>query len=240
MALTTKFRTTPRLLCHSPFLLSHSPGLSPVFHPSWFVYIPSERTRRPSLPFHLACLCYRIMVAFGLIFRISTIFLALDTALASHQTLVRRAVDGLHLEAARRTHSLAKDLRIAFGGILPRAVSSSQPGHVYCKLARQVPLQSNGGSNGTSSSMSIIGTRTRTRTTTKGPPTSTKSSTSSSPTVSSAWRLTETHVRMPFVGCLVYPAVHLILQSGSNFFDGWDFFTGADPTHGSFPFFGYH
>jgi len=177
------------------------------------------------------------MVAFDLVFRISTIFLALDVALASHQTLVRRAVDGIHLEAARRTHSLAKDLRIAFGGILPRGLSSSQPGHVYCKLGRQVPLQSNVGSNGTSSSMSIIGTRTATTTTTKRRPTSTRSSTSSSPTISSAWGLTDTLVRMPFVGCHVYPAVHLILQRGSNFFTGWDFFTGADPTHGSF--FGY-
>jgi len=151
------------------------------------------------------------MVALDSILRISAIFLALDTALASHQTLVRRAVDGLHLEAARRTHSLAKDLRIAFGGILPRAVSSSQPGHVvYCKPARQVPLGSGGGRvNGTSTSMSIIGTRTST----KNHPASTKTSTSSSPTATSAWKLIDSH-------------------SGSNFFDGWDYFTGADPTHG--------
>lgn len=157
------------------------------------------------------------MVALHSVLRTSTVFLALDAALASRQTLVRRAIDGLHLEASRRTHSLAKDLRVAFGGIFPRAVSSSQQGHVvYCKPARQVPLSpgSSGGSeyNHTSTSMSIIGTRTRT-------PTShpTKASTSLSPTATSPWKLIDSH-------------------SGSNFFDGWDFDTGADPTHGTVDF----
>jgi hypothetical protein len=137
------------------------------------------------------------MVALHSVLRTSTVFLALDAALASRQTLVRRAIDGLHLEASRRTHSLAKDLRVAFGGIFPRAVSSSQQGHVvYCKPARQVPLSpgSSGGSeyNHTSTSMSIIGTRTRT-------PTShpTKASTSLSPTATSPWKLIDSHVRVP-------------------------------------------
>jgi hypothetical protein len=60
--------------------------------------------------------------------------------------------------------------------------------------------------------MSIIGTRTRT-------PTShpTKASTSLSPTATSPWKLIDSH-------------------SGSNFFDGWDFDTGADPTHGTVDF----
>jgi len=149
------------------------------------------------------------MVALDLIF---TIFLALDTALASHQTLVRRAVDSLHLEAARRTHSLAKDLRVAFGGIFPRAVSSSQPEHVvYCKPARQDPQVgwSGGEYNGTSTPMSIIGTHTPT----KNHRTST-TTTSSFPTSTSPWKLIDSH-------------------SGSNFFDGWNFFTGADPTNGN-------
>ena len=195
MALTTKFSdNNAGPACHFPFFCLASPRAEPFLLLSWF-RIYSFR----ALPFYLACLLYqscdRSMVAFDLILRISTILLAFDTALASHQTLVQRAVDGLHLEAARRTRSLAKDLRIAFGGILPRAVSSSQAERVvYCKLARQVPLRSNGGSlNVTSTSMSIIGTKTST----KIRPTSTKSSTSPSPTVSSSWRLIDSHVRMP-------------------------------------------
>jgi hypothetical protein len=239
MAGTTKFRDdTAESFCllslsfvsvSTFFPASHSPGLSP-----FAVYIPSESTGGPSHSTSPVChfVFYSIMVALDLILRISTIFLALDTTLASHQTLVRRAVDGLHLEAARRTHSLAKDLRVAFGGILPRAVSSSQ--HVvYCKPARQVPLGSNGGSarNGTSISMSNIGTRTPVAT--KGLPTSTQTSAGSSPTGTSSWRLIDSHVRMPFIEYLFHPDIHPILQSGSNFFDGWDFFTGADPTHGS-------
>jgi len=147
------------------------------------------------------------MVALDLILRISTTFLALDTAFASHPALVRRAVDGLHMEAARRTRSLARDLRTAFGGILPRAGSSSQQGHaMYCKLASQVPLRSEGGSSNHTSTPT--GTKT-----TIGRPSSTKTGSGSPPTSSSSWKLIESH-------------------SGSNFFDGWDFFTEGDPTHG--------
>jgi hypothetical protein len=167
---------------------------------SWFRIYFFRKYWRPSHSvspvYRLVFSFSRIMVALDSILRVSTIFVALDTALASHQTLVRRAIDNLHLEAARRTHSLAKDLRLAFGGIFPRAVSSSQPGHVvYCKPARQVPLSagSGGGSeyNSTSTSMSIIGTRSR--------PTSTKTGTSPSPTVTSSWNLIDSHVRILFV-----------------------------------------
>jgi hypothetical protein len=200
MALTTKFSdNNAGPACHSLSFVSHPPGLSPL-PPQLVSYIFPQ-----SPPIPPGCLssksCDRSMVALDLILRISTIFLALDTALASHQTLVRRAVDGLHLEAARRTRSLAKDMRMAFGGILPRAVSSSQPGQVvYCKLARQVPLSSNGGSsNGTSTSMSIIGTKTP-----KARPTSTKTSTSTSPTVSSSWRLIDSNVRIHLNDSFIY------------------------------------
>lgn len=152
------------------------------------------------------------MVALDSILRISTIFLTLDTAQAYRQTLVRRAVDSIQLEAARRTHSLARDLRIVFGGIMPRAVSSSQPGHVvYCKPARQVPLSVGSGGVGTRNGTSTLIIGTRTQTTSR--PTSTKTGSSSSPSVTSPWKLIDS-------------------RSGSNFFDGWNFFTGSDPTHG--------
>jgi len=158
------------------------------------------------------------MVCLTSISRICTILLVIYTAQAS-QTLVRRTVDGIQLEAVRRTHSLAKDLRIAFGGILPRAVSpSSQPRNVvYCKPAKQAPVTAVPGGatvkhGNATISASIIGTGTITVTRTTNRPT-TKTGSSPSPTVTSPWSLLESH-------------------SGSTFFDGWGFDTFADPTHG--------
>lgn len=162
------------------------------------------------------------MVALDSILSIFTFFLAFDTAVASHQTLVRRAVDSFHLEAARRTHSLAKDLRVAFDGIFPRAVSSSQPEHVvYCKPARQVPLSvgwSGGGEYNGTSSMSIIGTRTST----KNHPTST--GTSSSPSVTSPWKLISSYVRVPLSLIIAYLDPHLIFAEWVEFLRWMEFF----------------
>lgn len=135
--------------------------------------------------------------------RICTILLVVYTAQAS-QTLVRRTVDGIQLEAARRTHSLATDLRIAFSGILPRAVSpSSQPRNVvYCKPAKQVPVSVGpGGATVThgNATSTITGTGTVTRTRTTGRSTATKTSLSPSPTATSPWNLLESHVSYPQV-----------------------------------------
>ena len=134
--------------------------------------------------------------------RICTILLVVYTAQAS-QTLVRRTVDGIQLEAARRTHSLATDLRIAFSGILPRAVSpSSQPRNVvYCKPAKQVPVSVGpGGATVThGNATSTVGTGTVTRTRTTGRSTATKTSLSPSPTATSPWNLLESHVSYPQV-----------------------------------------
>jgi len=188
------------------------PRAEPYLLPLLVSYIiPSESFGRSSHSSRLLSSPYRIMLALDTILRISTVILALDTALASHQTLVQRAVDNLHLEANRRSNSLAKDLRVAFGGIFPRALTSGQSGYVvYCKPSRQVPLSGGSGGGGEYNGTSIIGTRTSPTT---HRPTSTETSTSSSPTVTSPWKLIDSH-------------------SGSNFFDGWDFYTGSDPTNG--------
>jgi hypothetical protein len=150
------------------------------------------------------------MVALTSILPISLILLAIEPAEASQHTLVRRAFDSFHGEAARQTHSLARDLRVAFGEILPRSLSSSpEPRHVYCKKGRpQAPFSYPG-----NSTTGGGGSTTRSR------PTSTKGSkppanTGAPPNVpSSPWKLIESH-------------------QGSNFYDGWDFFTGGDPTKG--------
>lgn len=149
------------------------------------------------------------MLALDLILRISTVILSLDTALAFHQTLVRHAVDSLHLEVNRRSNSLAKDLRVAFGGIFPRALTSSQSGHVvYCKPSRQVPLSGGSGGGSEYNGTSIIGTRTSPT----ARPTSTETSTSSSPTVTSPWKLIDSHVYIFLIQHIVHPTYQTYLE----------------------------
>jgi len=120
----------------------------------------------------------------------------------------------LHNAALKHSAGLAADLRVAFGGVLlTRRQQSSGPQKraVYCVSSKngggiQVPL---GNGNGTVTATRPTGTATATRPT--GTLTSTSSGSTPSPT--SVWHLAEAH-------------------QGSNFFSGWDFFTGGDPTHG--------
>jgi hypothetical protein len=136
-------------------------------------------------------------------FIIYAVFL-IDLSLAS-KTLVPRVLNSLHQNAARQTHNLAQDLRVAFRSILvPRADADQHV--VYCKPGKQAP--SGGGTSGS-------GNATTSASGTSRPPTSTSSNAGSSPTASSSpWNLVNSY-------------------QGSNFFDGWDFFTGADPTDGN-------
>ncbi|KDR85293.1 hypothetical protein GALMADRAFT_234074 [Galerina marginata CBS 339.88] len=149
------------------------------------------------------------MLAFAA-FLIYAVFLV-DLSIASgSKVLVPRVLDSLHRNAARKTHNLAKDLRVAFGGILvPRADLSQHV--VYCKPGKQVTFGS-----GTSTTVGSSGNATASASGTRHP-TSTSSKLGSSPTptspASSPWRLVNSY-------------------QGSNFFDGWDFFTGGDPTEG--------
>ncbi|KAF9524068.1 concanavalin A-like lectin/glucanase domain-containing protein [Crepidotus variabilis] len=132
-------------------------------------------------------------------------------------TLVRRAVRNLHRHAADQTHSLAKDLRMAFGGILPRAndPNADSGHHVYCKMGRkQTPFSTPPSSDGNSTTTAVGGAASTTK---KGGPKTTTTKGGSAPTATNAptssWKLTESH-------------------AGSSFFDGWNFFTGGDPTNG--------
>lgn len=165
----------------------YPPGAEPTFFHFRFVYIDRHfNPGTPPYPYFFLC----TMVALNPFLQICTILLATDRAHASHQTLVRRVVDDLQITAARKTHNLAKDLRVAFHSILPRAVSSSQPRHVvYCKPARQAPFSPGSSGGGTNTSVSL----TRTRSTTRRP-TSTQVGSSPTPTATSSWRLLESHV----------------------------------------------
>ncbi|TFK36778.1 endo-1,3(4)-beta-glucanase [Crucibulum laeve] len=163
-----------------------------------------------SLPLYLLCLIF--------------------SASPSSANLFPRAIQKVHRNAVRHTHNLARDLRVAFGGILvPRVDSSlSSSPVVYCKPGRQSVLGSPGGGGGGGGGMGTNGgdggtTGNNTSTASTGSGTSrgaTASSTgvvgakptgSSSP--SSPWKLQQAY-------------------EGNSFFDGWDFFTGADPTNG--------
>ncbi|KAF7362471.1 GH16 domain-containing protein [Mycena venus] len=151
------------------------------------------------------------------------LLLAGDGAFAK-RTLVRRASDF----AARQTTSLARDLRVALAGVgmLPRSDSAQQV--IYCKSSGQGAVGSSdtsgssGGSSGGSSAGSSGGVGAGngtafghvTSTTKKAAGTATGTGTAPGATTTSAWQLTQSY-------------------AGSSFFDGWDFWDTADPTHGA-------
>ncbi|KAF8061013.1 endo-1,3(4)-beta-glucanase [Lyophyllum atratum] len=138
------------------------------------------------------------------------VLLISDVSPASATTsLVPRAIQNIHMSAVKHTTNLARDLRVAFGGILVAQPPSSNTHAVYCKPGRAGTLGGTvGGGNDTSAG-----------TTSSRPPSSaTRSSSSGKPTgtsaASSPWKLVETH-------------------QGDNFYDGWEFFIGPDtPTKG--------
>ncbi|KAG6814462.1 hypothetical protein H0H92_007466 [Tricholoma furcatifolium] len=121
-------------------------------------------------------------------------------------SFVPRAMQKLHNTAARHTKNLARDLRVAFGGVLVAQPANTAQQVIYCKPGNP----GLGGSTGN-------GTATPAPTSTSpAGSSSTKSASagsSSASSVSSPWQLAESH-------------------SGNDFFDGWDFFEGSDPTNG--------
>lgn len=127
------------------------------------------------------------------------------------------AAHQVHGVALKHSAGLARDLRLALNGVL---VSHSIPsGHrLYCTSSRPDDDGSdNGGTNnGNRANSSSLGTSSSTGS--SGAGSTTKTATSSAPlftpsTYTSPWKLVESH-------------------QGSNFFSGWDFFTGGDPTGG--------
>ncbi|KAJ7748545.1 glycoside hydrolase family 16 protein [Mycena maculata] len=108
--------------------------------------------------------------------------------------------------AARHTKSLARDLRLAFGGVLPRSDAQQV---IYCKNSAAALSDSSGsGSTGLGSGSGSSGSGSA-----GGKSSSTATGSAAGATASSAWHLTQSY-------------------SGSTFFDGFSFWNTADPTHG--------
>jgi len=134
----------------------------------------------------------------------------------SSASLAPRAIQMMHQAAVKHTKSLARDLRVAFGGILVTQPPSTNTHVVYCKPGRSGAL---GGTASGGNNTSSGGTSSRPpSSTSRAGSSSTKSSSSGNPTgtppASSPWKLIESH-------------------QGNNFYDGWDFFIGPDtPTQG--------
>ena len=116
-------------------------------------------------------------------------FFLFDLSLAT-KSLVPRVLHGLHAHAARQTHSLARDLRVAFGGILaPRALAEQNV--VYCKSAKQVPLSGGSLGNASASAPAPTGGGGASQSTTS---TSAKAGPSSTAPSSSPWKLLNSYV----------------------------------------------
>ncbi|KAG1867837.1 glycoside hydrolase family 16 protein [Suillus subalutaceus] len=108
-----------------------------------------------------------------------------------------------HKAAVKHSAGLARDLRVAFGGILATQPSSSSNQNFYCVGSDGEGVSMPPSSNSSSSP------------TTNGNPTSTGTAAPSSTSVApSSWKVAESY-------------------SGKTFFNGWTFFTTADPTNGN-------
>ncbi|KAI0757409.1 concanavalin A-like lectin/glucanase domain-containing protein [Daedaleopsis nitida] len=152
-----------------------------------------------------------------------------DAGLLSRGTeSLARTANRLHRRAAKHSAGLAKDLRRAFSGMyaqeLPATTGGSQ--RAYCvnnangaSLGNATNTSPSDGSNGTfSSSVPSSTSASPAHSISSESSSSTKHSSTTtgskpSPSSSSPWKLTKNY-------------------QGNSFFDGWDFFTGDDPTHG--------
>ncbi|OSD05799.1 glycoside hydrolase family 16 protein [Trametes coccinea BRFM310] len=161
-----------------------------------------------------------------------------DASLLSRTSdLLSRAAGRVHRRALKRNNGLAEDLRIAFGGMLSKrqqlAARDSQ--HVYCVPSGKVQNAQGRAGAGSSSAAALsapsstdTGSTTSSGTSTATQPTTTSGississaaaspssmSSSNAPTPSSLWKLAHSY-------------------QGETFFDGWEFFTFADPTNGN-------
>ncbi|KAF7784589.1 CAZyme family GH16 [Agaricus bisporus var. burnettii] len=141
-------------------------------------------------------------------FPLSLLLFIADYISPAETKFVPSALQRVHQFATRQTHSLAKDLRLAFGGVLaPRDNSSPPPAQhvVYCKM-KQAPFIS--GPTGGNNTTSAVGGGMSSSTTPTSRQASPTGAVSNSP-----WKLQQSY-------------------SGDSFFQGWDFFIGDDPTNG--------
>jgi len=126
------------------------------------------------------------MIIYRLLF-LHVILLSVNLS-SGRKTLVSRAVHDIHQRAVRHTHNLARDLRIAFGGILLARASGDIQQVVYCKRGNQSPLvNGNGGSGNVSTTTSGSTSHPATATQSGSKPTATT-------TLTSPWKLANSYV----------------------------------------------
>lgn len=109
-----------------------------------------------------------------------------------------------HKVAVKHSAGLARDLRVAFGGVLVTQPTSPSNQNVYCVGSDGVGVSVPSSGNSSSSSSTKTGSGTATGTAVP----------SSTSVPSSPWKAVQNY-------------------SGQTFFNGWSFFTGADPTNGN-------
>ncbi|KAJ8596521.1 glycoside hydrolase family 16 protein [Rhizopogon salebrosus TDB-379] len=131
--------------------------------------------------------------------------LALALASASLVEAKSSFITHAHKVAVKHSAGLARDLRVAFGGVLVAqpTTSSSSNENVYCVSSSGIGV-SVPSSNQTGSTHSSSPTGTATG----------SAAPSSTGVASSSWKAVQNY-------------------TGQTFFNGWDFFTTADPTNGN-------
>ncbi|KAI0700408.1 concanavalin A-like lectin/glucanase domain-containing protein [Cytidiella melzeri] len=152
------------------------------------------------------------------------LLLILGTVYPSDANILARGTESFariatkaHRQAARRSAGLARDIRLSFRGLLaeqPQDTQAAATSRVYC--VNSPGLASNNTSPALSGGTTIVsgpagttvGSKATATASTGALPTGASSSSLSSP-----WKLKQSY-------------------QGSTFFNGWDFFTGADPTNG--------
>ncbi|KAG5652003.1 hypothetical protein H0H81_006618 [Sphagnurus paluster] len=151
------------------------------------------------------------------------LILLISDASPTSAILLPRSLQKIHGVAVKHTKSLARDLRVAFGGILvSQEPNPNNPSGytVYCKPGNSGSPGGLGGSSGNTTSQPTPSLR----------PSSTSGAGSSSPSTSTS----SSQTAQPSTGNLPTSSPWQLTQTyqGNNFYNGWDFFTGSDPTNG--------
>jgi hypothetical protein len=126
-----------------------------------------------------------------------SVVLLIADAPSSSATLMPRAFEKMHGIAMKHTRGLARDLRVAFGGVLVAQPNEHQSQHViYCKPGRSggLPSPGSGGGGNNTSSTSPTSSTSRPSGGTKSTTTSVGASNTGVPVPPSPWKLVETHV----------------------------------------------
>ncbi|KAF9787022.1 glycoside hydrolase family 16 protein [Thelephora terrestris] len=146
------------------------------------------------------------------------IALCLLSAPSSEATLISRTASRIHHAATKRSARLAKDIRSAFSNVLidQPIVGPDTGNRVYC-VANPADAQNNTATIPADSGNPVIVSSIVSGSSLRRPTATSTSGGSPSPTPTSPWTLVET-------------------REGASFFDGWDFWSLADPTNGDVTF----